>query len=346
MRTQNGSARSTPAPEGLYPLCKPPGMTSHDVVALVRRVTSERHTGHAGTLDPAAAGVLLALVGARATRLSEYLLDLPKTYVAEVVFGVATDTQDYTGHPVGGDPAAATRLERAEVLHRLNSFVGCYEQLPPMISAVKVGGERLYRAAATGTPVERSPRRVVIHRLDLLEYGMPDGPSPPGVRLTGGSRSPGLPWARVRVTCSKGTYVRTLAHDLGAALGTGAHLGFLLREAVGAFTLDSCMTLEELATAAACGHLEAVAVPPAVAVAHLPEVRPAPPELALLVRGTAIPWSPVGLGPEVRVLGPEGSLALIARVRGGRLEPHKVLIQAGNARPPGDHERREGPRDR
>lgn len=323
--------RARAAPEGLYPLCKPPGLTSHDVVAYVRRVTGQRHSGHAGTLDPGAAGVLLALVGRGATRLAEYLVELPKTYVAEVIFGVSTDTQDYSGRPTGGDPTAAGRLDRDAVGGALAAFGNGYHQVPPMVSAVKVGGERLYRSALDGRPVERSPRWVMIHRLTLLEYSGPPGWRDPPVERYVASRPAHLPWARIRVTCSKGTYVRTLAHDLGSALGTGAHLGFLLRESVGGFDLARSSTLEELAEAAESGGLAQLRVSPAEATAHLPAVCPSGPELDRLRSGSAIDC-PVGLDgsePAVRVLGPDGGLALIARVRGGRLEPRKVLGPGG-----------------
>jgi len=300
--------------EGLYPVCKPPGLTSHDVVALLRRVLGERHVGHAGTLDPAAAGVLLVLAGRAAARLSEYLLDLPKVYVAEVRFGRSTDTQDYTGRVTGGSEGAAERLTPGEVEAALPGFTGRVMQLPPMVSAVRVGGERLYRLAQAGREVERRPRPVEIYGLDLLDFETAPRPT-----------------ARLRVTCSRGTYVRTLAHDLGVALGVGAHLGFLVREAVGPFTVDRSATIEELVRAAESGTLGEVRVSLAGAVAHLPAVHPRGSDLERLLCGNAVPWrgsAPGGGGadiPAVRVLSREGELMAVAALRAGFLRPKKVF---------------------
>jgi tRNA pseudouridine55 synthase len=308
---------------GVLAVCKPPGMTSHDVVSFVRRVTGERRTGHAGTLDPAAAGLLLVLVGPSAVRLSDYLLELPKTYVAEVRFGQATDTQDYTGRVVWeAPPGAVAGLSRRAVEEALKAFSGETMQLPPMVSAVRVGGERLYRLAREGRTAERRPRRVFIHRLSLLdmdESGAPGGP----------------PRARLRVTCSKGTYIRTLAEDLGRTLGVGAHLGFLVREAVGFFNLAAARTLEEVADEAGRGELRLL--PPADAVAHLPKVVPPVETITRLGHGQAVPLRgdpprPVPEGSVVRVLDAAGELVATARLSGGRLEPLKVFRPSGGPR--------------
>lgn len=303
--------------EGLYPILKPPGMTSHDVVAAVRRLTGERHVGHAGTLDPAASGVLLVLVGQAATRLSEYLLDLPKTYLAEVRFGVATDTQDYTGREVSRSPETSLdRLDREAVVRALPGFSGRLEQVPPMVSAVKVGGERLYRLAREGRTVEVPPRSITIYSLELLEFA--------GAAAAREAGEP-LPAARLRVTCSRGTYIRTLAHDLGRALGLDAHLGFLVREAVGPFRLEGTLTLEELAGAAAAGTLERAMVPPSEAVGHLPAIHLGPADVDRVRRGGILDWAGEDPGGLVRVLAPDGQLTAIALLDGGRLRPRKVL---------------------
>jgi tRNA pseudouridine55 synthase len=322
--------------EGLYVLCKPPGMTSHDVVSYVRRVSGERRVGHAGTLDPPAAGVLLVLVGSSVTRLAEYLLDLVKTYVAEIRFGQETDTQDHSGAVVGGSPAAAARLTRSDVAGVLPRFEGVIKQVPPMVSAVRVGGERLYRAAREGREVPRPARTVTVHRLELLEFAPGEGH---GVA--------GCPTARVRVRCSRGTYVRTLAHDLGRALGVGAHLGFLVREGVGDFGLEASLTLEEFAEAARRGELGATAVAPADALAHFPFVRLSRRDVARIAHGERVLWTGVvepsaggragrADGPDgpsgrsrslVRVLGEDGGLVAVARLDGRWLRPHKVLRQ-------------------
>ncbi len=296
-------------------------MTSHDVVAWVRRLTGERHAGHAGTLDPAAAGVLLVLVGQAATRLAEYLLDLEKTYVAELIFGRTTETQDWTGRVVAVAPAGKlAALAEEDVLALLPRFVGSIEQVPPMVSAVHAGGERLYRLARDGRTVERQPRRVFVYDLALLEFK----PSAGGLG-TGGPVDGDGPRARLRVTCSRGTYVRTLAHDLGLALGVGAHLGFLVREAVGSFRLERAWTLEELAAASARGELSSAAVPPAEAVAHLPAVTPEAAAAEHLRRGETVRYADPAAGGTVRVLSPGGELLAIATLAGGSLKPRKVL---------------------
>ncbi len=321
------------AAEGLYPLVKPPGMTSHDVVYAVRRVLGEKHVGHAGTLDPAAAGVLLVLVGTRATRLAEYLLDLPKTYVAEVRFGTATDTQDYTGRVTArASPEAAARLDLATVEKALAGFRGEQSQVPPAMSAVQVGGERLYRLARQGTPVSAPARKVNVYDLTILDFA---AAAPSGAAGNGGAgeaaeaggigeaRAAGSV-ARLRVVASRGTYVRTLAHDLGGAVGVPAHLGFLVREAVGPYRVAGAATLEELTARAREGRLEGIRVDLALALAWLPAVKPPPALVARLQRGNPVPY-PSGEGGLVRVLSGEGALLAIGSLDNGTLRPKKVL---------------------
>lgn len=313
--------------EGLYLLLKPPGMSSHDVVAVVRRLLGERHVGHAGTLDPPAAGVLLVLAGRQATRLAEYLLPLPKTYLAVVCFGIATDTQDWTGLVTRVAASDEMRgLNRHTVFETASRFTGRRSQVPPAVSALKVGGERLYRLAAEGREVNPTPRDIEVYALEVLDFwpGSDDArPVGPGQPLPGPVAA-GWPRARLRVRCSRGTYVRTLAHDIGAALGVGAHLGFLVREAVGPFRLEECATLEEVA---ACGHGPAAwRRPAAAAVAHLPSVQVGGPALRRVLNGTAVPWPLGSTSGLVRVLAPDGTLVAIGEVVERRLEPRKVLI--------------------
>src|SRR5581483_9813166 len=191
-----------PPPGGLLNLAKASGPTSHDVVARVRRLLGVRRVGHSGTLDPLAEGVLLVGVGP-ATRLLEYLGDLPKRYHAGIRFGQSTDTQDVTGTVL--DTVDTLSLAKAQVEAALGAFRGETEQLPPMYSAVKVAGERLYERARRGEVVERSPRRVRIDELVLTEFR--PGPAAEGA---------------LEVACSSGTYIRTLCHDLGHSLGVGA----------------------------------------------------------------------------------------------------------------------------
>ncbi|MGH2570502.1 MAG: tRNA pseudouridine(55) synthase TruB, partial [bacterium] len=188
---------------------KPRGRTSHDVVARVRRVLPGARVGHAGTLDPAATGVLVICVGG-ATKISAFLMEGEKEYVGTATLGVTTDTQDADGRVVRERPVAA---DDAAIRAAATRFVGEIEQVPPMYSAVKVGGEKLYRLARQGLEIERAARRVRVHAFEIV-----------GVAL---------PHVDFVLRCSKGTYVRTILHDLGEALGCGAHLARLVRERQG-----------------------------------------------------------------------------------------------------------------
>ncbi|MFW5942793.1 MAG: tRNA pseudouridine(55) synthase TruB, partial [Chloroflexota bacterium] len=198
--------------EGLLNVDKPLHLTSHDVVARVRRLCDTRRVGHAGTLDPLASGVLVLAVG-RATRLLEYVVGQPKEYQARVRLGQETNTYDGEGEITAQRPVPVTR---ADVEQALQQFRGDIAQIPPMYSALKKGGKRLYELARQGKEVEREARRVTIYDLEILTWDRPV--------LT------------VRVRCSTGTYIRSLAHDLGQALGTGAYLSGLRRTAIGAFS--------------------------------------------------------------------------------------------------------------
>ena len=211
---------------------KPAGLTSHDVVARVRRAARTRRVGHAGTLDPFATGVLVCCIG-RATRLVQFLVGLDKEYVATVRFGFATDTQDGTGQQI--TPLRSSKDLSLETLHQaLNHFSGPQLQIPPMFSAKKVEGERLYRAARAGLEIKREPVKIVVHAISLL------GEAKAG---EDGTRD-----FQLRIRCSSGTYVRTIAHDLGERLGLGGHLVDLRRTEVGHFGIADSVTLEELET--------------------------------------------------------------------------------------------------
>ena len=202
---------------------KPRGPTSHDVVKRIRRVTGAKRVGHAGTLDPGATGVLVVLVG-KATRLSQFFVEADKVYRGEIVLGTATTTQDAQGEPIGGGSVESVRED--DVRQALAGFVGEIEQTPPMISAIKREGTPLYVLARRGVTVKREPRRVRVERFELLRY------VPPRIEF--------------EVACSKGTYVRTLAADVGEALGCGGHLGRLVRTRVGHFGIEQAVSLDEL----------------------------------------------------------------------------------------------------
>jgi tRNA pseudouridine55 synthase len=206
--------------DGLVVVDKPAGFTSHDVVAKLRRIFGQRKVGHAGTLDPDATGVLLVGLG-RATRLLRYLSESGKAYEGRIVFGIATSTLDAAGEVLDQRPMPITRDDVERALPR---FRGDIEQLPPMVSAVKVGGRRLHELARAGEEIERAPRPVRVDRFDVVAFE----PGP-------------YPQADVEVECGSGTYIRSLAADLGAALGGCAHLKSLRRTRVGSFTLAEAL---------------------------------------------------------------------------------------------------------
>jgi tRNA pseudouridine55 synthase len=296
------------ARSGILNLYKPTGPTSHDCVARVRRVLGTRRVGHAGTLDPLASGVLVMGIGS-GTRVLEYLQGFPKTYRARLVLGLETDSQDITGATTAeADASAVTREDLEQALSR---FRGEILQVPPMVSALKVGGKKLYELARRGETIEREPRPVTVYRLDLLAF-------------TAGRRAE----AEIRVECSAGTYVRTLCHDAGHALGVGGAMSALEREAVGPFTLETAVPLDDLTP-------DTPLVPLSEGLAHLPAVHLRPEEARRLAQGQFVP-APDGApdGP-VRVLDGTGELQAIAVVRGHRearlLAPEKVFAGADAA---------------
>lgn len=229
---------------GVLNIDKPAGMTSHDVVNRVRRAASTRRVGHAGTLDPLATGVLLVCVG-RATRLVEYLVGQPKVYEATIRLGQTTNTYDADGEVIAERPLTFTPqdLENA-----LTQFRGEIEQVPPMFSAIKQDGQPLYKLARQGKEVARKTRQVTIDELSVLEWNAP--------HLT------------VRVVCSSGTYIRSLAHDLGEVLDCGGHITILRRTAVGDFGVNTAVSLNDLTS----DNIASWLLPLNTAVAHLPRL--------------------------------------------------------------------------
>jgi len=209
--------------DGVLNVRKEAGWTSHDVVARIRGKLRGMKLGHAGTLDPAATGVLPLLVG-RGTRIAEYLLEWDKTYLAGLRLGETTDTQDATGTVLSRSPVES--LTDARIREVVAGFEGRIQQLPPMYSAVKVGGVPLYKAARAGREVSRQAREVTVFRLDIVDIQIPN--------------------VTLRVACSKGTYIRTLCADIGEKLGVGGHMATLVRERVGPLTVDQALTVDEV----------------------------------------------------------------------------------------------------
>ena len=209
--------------EGVVNVLKPPGLTSSDVVSDIRHIFGMKRVGHTGTLDPGAAGVLPICIG-RATRLFDYLVDKEKEYIGEIAFGIATDTQDSYGEAVERMDAVVTEEMVKAVLPL---FTGLQNQTAPLYSALSVGGKKMYKLAREGVEVERKVREINVPALELITQTAPNR-------------------YLVRIVCSKGTYVRTLCHDIGERIGVPAHMSFLLRTRSGAFDLDGAFTIGEL----------------------------------------------------------------------------------------------------
>ncbi|ADG82237.1 tRNA pseudouridine(55) synthase TruB [Thermincola potens] len=214
--------------DGIINVLKPPGMTSHDVVSFLRKTFQTRKVGHTGTLDPGVPGVLAVCIG-KATRVAEFLTEGTKSYRGIIKFGVTTTTQDGFGEIT--EVKDASYLKQSDIADCFKKFIGVIEQVPPMVSAVKIGGRKLYELARQGKEIVRPPRTVVIHSLIIKRF------------TNLGSAHPEVMFD---VTCSKGTYVRTLCHDIGQALGCGAYMSYLIRTSSGPFKLMDAYTLEEI----------------------------------------------------------------------------------------------------
>lgn len=255
--------------DGILIIDKPAGITSHDVVARCRRILRTKRVGHTGTLDPFATGVVVILVG-RATRLAQFLDRDAKEYEAVVRFGFETDTGDLTGRrKAEGERREAISIEEIESV--LTDFRGEIEQTPPMYSAKKVEGKKLYELARKGVEIERKPVKITIYELKLIESGQA------GKEQAGEDRRAGFTAETedrtIRVVCSAGTYIRTLAEDIGRRLGTAAHLAALRRTRAGKFDLSRASTLEELEEIVAGNKLGEALISMNEALAHLPEIR-------------------------------------------------------------------------
>lgn len=284
----------------LLPVDKPEGPTSHDIVGAARRALGKKRVGHTGTLDPFASGLLLLCVG-KATRLAEYFSDMDKTYEAVARLGVRTDTLDRDGDVVGETEdwreVSSDRVEEA-----LARFIGEIEQVPPVYSAKKVGGERAYRRAREGLAVELESCRVVVHALELVSLDLPE--------------------LRFRVTCSSGTYVRALARDIGDALAVGAHLTGLRRTRIGEWNVADALSASDLADPE---EVLRHAVLPLDAVAHLPHLEVDERVAGRLVLGQAVRLpEPPPAGTPLAVEH-AGALLAIGETDDGVLRPKKVF---------------------
>ncbi|MFZ7943739.1 tRNA pseudouridine(55) synthase TruB [Neobacillus sp. 19] len=242
--------------EGILPLFKPAGLTSHDCVFKLRKILKTKKVGHTGTLDPDVTGVLPICIG-KATKVAEYITDAGKAYVGEVTIGFSTTTEDASGEVVESQNVDRI-FTREEIIKVLESLTGEIEQTPPMYSAVKVGGVRLYEYARKGIEVERPTRKVTIYSIELLD----DKEEFQGETIS----------FRFRVGCSKGTYIRTLAVMIGELLGYPAHMSNLQRVQSAAFTLEDCLTFEEIEEHMEAGTISSVLRPLETALSHLPKL--------------------------------------------------------------------------
>ena len=288
-------------PNGILIIDKPEGWTSMDVCAKLRGLFHERRVGHGGTLDPMATGVLPVFLG-RATRAVSFVTDSEKEYVAGLQLGVITNTQDTTGEILETRPVSVTR-EQLEAA--LAPFRGDILQVPPMYSAIKIGGKKLYELARKGKEVERPPRPVTIHALELVEQTGPDA------------------WT-LRVRCSKGTYVRTLCHDIGLALGCGGAMSSLRRTMAGGFTLDDAVTLEGVLSAP---DPAALLRPVDACFADRPALT-LPAGAEKKVRNGVPVSLPRLADGEYRVYAPDGTFLALSRARGGTLTTVRSFFEA------------------
>lgn len=300
--------------EGILPLFKQAGMTSHDCVFRLRKILKMKRIGHTGTLDPDVTGVLPICIG-RATKVAEYITDAGKSYEGEVTIGFSTTTEDSSGDKVD-EKLIEKPISRQEILEVLHSLTGQIVQTPPMYSAVKVSGKRLYEYARQGIEVERPSRMVNIYKIELLD----DRNTFQGESIS----------FRFRVSCSKGTYIRTLAVMIGEKFGFPAHMSYLQRIQSASFFLDDCFTLEQVEELAENGTIEQVLKPLEEGISHLPKYQindtvaekvkngallEIPPELSA-------EEGPIAVGPK------DGTVLAIYRKhprRPGFLKPDKVL---------------------
>jgi tRNA pseudouridine55 synthase len=289
-------AEDHPIPDGLLVIDKPSGPTSHDMVARVRRATGIRRVGHAGTLDPLATGVVVVGIG-RATRLLRYVQESRKEYVARIRFGIATDSLDADGREVWREPMP---VSAEQVAAAMSGFRGKIEQIPPMVSAIQVGGRRLHEMARAGIEVERQPRPVEVFGLELTDF-----------------ESSEFPLATVLIECSTGTYVRVLGDDIAQTLGGRAHLEGLRRTRVGAFGLDDALGVEDL------DRWEAALLPLSAAVGTMQRLSIDEEQRLRVIHGS--PMEVTGMEGPVAVVDSSGDLVAVYRARGGVARPEVVI---------------------
>ena len=290
--------------DGIFNVLKPPGMTSHDVIGFLRRALNTKKIGHGGTLDPDAAGVLPVFAGT-ATRLLSYAMEGRKQYIAEFTLGEQRDTGDDSGTLVKTMPVP--ELSEAKLQEVLQSFLGKQIQLPPMYSAVKINGQKLYQLARKGVEVERKARPIEIYKLELLDAKLPTESISAKYSFT------------VAVECSKGTYIRVLGEDIATALGTCGTMSFLLRTQVGSYLLNEAHTLQEIAEnpAGCCAE-------PITAVSHLPKLELTANQAARITNGVRTTVNGTVDG-QYALLGPNSEFLGIGKCVDSKVQAEKIF---------------------
>ncbi len=303
---------------------KPAGLTSHDVVARVRRIIGERRVGHTGTLDPFATGVLVILVG-RATRLAQFLSGAEKEYEATIRMGYATDTGDLTGARVPDSfTTAATEFHREEVETAMASLRGDIEQTPPMYSAKKIGGQKLYELARRGEEAQRKSVRITVREFEVIQGE--------GAWLK--VNDDATADIHARVVCSAGTYVRTLAEDLGKHLGVGAHLVELRRTRAGSFEIADAITLEHLIELSESKIAESKMISPDAVLSHLPAIELTAEDVTHTIHGIDLNLESAVLncegGAAVRMRSADNQLIAVGTYDDSRKVIHPTVVIANN----------------
>lgn len=291
---------------GVLPVYKPKGYTSHDIVSQIRRWSGQKRVGHTGTLDPAVEGVLPICLG-QATRIVEYIQELPKRYRGSMVLGIATDTEDQTGEVIKKQEVPS--IPDSEIKHVFQTFLGEIEQIPPMYSAVKVNGKRLYQLARQGDVVSRKPRKITIYELQYLSI-----------------QKGTFPILHFDVLCSKGTYIRTLCVDIGKALGFPAHLASLVRTESGPFQLPDCYHLAEVTKLSSETEQQRVLYTVDEVLGHLPSLIIQDSDVKFVQDGLPLQVADAfSLPTLVRIYSETGKFCALYRVENGIAKPEKVF---------------------
>lgn len=286
---------------GIILIDKPQDWTSHDVVAKLRGILHERRIGHSGTLDPLATGLLVVFVG-RATRAVEFAEADSKEYIAGLRLGLSTDTQDISGNVIA---ECSDLPDEGAVRRAVNSFIGDIEQIPPMYSAIKIGGKKLYELARKGQSVERAPRKITVSSIEIIGR-------------EGGDYL-------LKIACSKGTYVRTLCNDIGASLGCGACMSNLRRISAGAFSVESAHSIDEVENTANEGQLVDIMLPVDTLFSALPELKVPESTANRLKTGNIIEIS--AADGDYRVYSDSGEFLLVGKVENGKLKTIKSFFE-------------------